>query len=84
MHDSFTNGFTPPAPAIYVRSSTPAVIVQFDPTAYSVTEGGSVNIILTADSNFSVPFNVTLTSSSDEGRVYSLGMCACPHVCSLH
>ena len=48
-------------------------MVQFDPTTYSVTEGGSVNIMLTADSNFSVPFNVTLTSDSDEGRVRSLG-----------
>ena len=48
--------------------------VVFDPTTYSVTEGGSVNIMLTADSNFSVPFNVTLTSDSDEGRLAWVGV----------
>ena len=66
-----------------VPTSPPAVMVEFDPMTYSVMEGGSVNIILTADRDFSLPFNVTLTSNSDEGRVRSLGMHACLHSCML-
>lgn len=47
--------------------SPPDVVVVFDPVMYSVTEGGSVDITLTADRDFSVPFNVTLSSNNDEG-----------------
>ena len=70
-----------------ILSSPSAVMVVFDPTTYSVTEGGSVDITLTTDSGFSVPFNVTLSSDSDEGRV--AWACACLHACmyaslSLH
>ena len=67
-----------------ILSSPSAVMVVFDPTTYSVTEGGSVNITLTTDSGFSVPFNVTLSSDSDEGRVAWAWAClhACIHSCT--
>lgn len=51
---------------VVVKDMTAAVTVGFDPTTYSVTEGSSVDIMLRASSDFSVPFNVTLTSDSDE------------------
>ena len=50
-----------------ISTSPPAVTVGFDPTTYLVTEGSSVDIMLRASSDFSVAFNVTLTSDSDEG-----------------
>ena len=75
---------------MHVSTSPPAVTVGFDPTTYSVTEGGSVDVTLRASSNFSVPFNVTLTSDGDEGMValeYVLYVCTYVlvymHACSL-
>ena len=64
---------------MHVSTSPPAVTVGFDPTTYSVTEGGSVDVTLRASSNFSVPFNVTLTSDGDEGMVASEYVCT--YVC---
>ena len=75
---------------MHVSTPPPAMTVGFDPTAYSVTEGGNVDIMLRAGSNFGVPFNVTLTSDGDEGMVaseYVLYECmyvlVYMHVCSL-
>lgn len=61
-------------PALQYSFFSPTdVVVQFDPASYSVLEGDSVDITLTADRDFSVPFNVTLSSNNVEGRL----MCMC-------
>ena len=44
------------------------VIITFDPSTYTVIEGGSVQVSLVADRDFSEPFNVTVTSDNTEGE----------------
>ena len=44
------------------------IVITFDPSTYSVTEGGSVQVFLVADRDFSEPFNVTVTSDNTEGE----------------
>jgi hypothetical protein len=42
------------------------VSINFDPVSYSVMEGNSTEVFITADKNFSVEFNVTVRSPNAE------------------
>ena len=44
------------------------VSINFDPVSYSVMEGNSIEVFLTADKNSSVEFNVTVSSPNAEGE----------------
>ena len=43
------------------------VSINFDPVSYSVMEGNLIEVFITADKNFSVEFNVTVSSPNTEG-----------------
>ena len=44
------------------------VSINFDPVSYSVMEGNFIEVFITADKNFSVEFNVTVSSPNTEGE----------------